>query len=352
MDSPLPTSTGFDVNATGPGLAAGVAASAAPTQTNEAGTTAHQPAMMVEGGPSPRLVTRGENHATEPNSSAAFIDWLNATFRYELTGNWALMEFDNAIRQTFGFGIGTNRNKGHLNYEQSWELGDGYGIFATGGKSVAGTSLISLSGHGCSVVRNWLAVHDFLTVRHARITRVDLTHDDYRGRITLDSVRDWFAAGDFHSGRGHPPTGQFVDDFGSGKGRTLYVGQGTNGKLLRIYEKGKQLGDPESPWVRWELELHNKDRVIPLDTLINPAQYLAAAYPTTAWISEKQSRIETATRTTLIGLDVLTEYCRKSYGKLIWTLWKLQGLTPQEIVEKLAVEGVPTRINHPIPGEV
>jgi DNA relaxase NicK len=352
MDSPFSPSTGFDVNATGPGLAAGIGALAPTPQTNEAGTAAPETGTALGVAPSPRLVTRGENHSTEPNPSAAFIDWLNATFRFDLSGNWGLMELDKALRPTFGFGIGANRNKGHLNYEHSWELGDNYGIFATGGKSVAGTSLISLSGHGCSIVRNWLAVYDFLEYRKARITRVDLAHDDYIGRISLASVRDWFEAGDFHSGKGHPPTGQFVDDFGSGKGKTLYVGQGKNGKLLRIYEKGKQLGDPDSPWVRWELELHNKDRVIPLDTLIRPARYLAAAYPTTAWICKEQSRIETATRSTLIGLDVLTEYCRKSYGKFIWTLWKLQGLTPQEIVEKLAVEGVPTRINHPIPGEV
>jgi len=352
MDSPSTTSTGFEVNATGPGLAAGIGAPAPTPQTNEAGTAVHQSAMAVEGASSPRQVIRGENHSSEPNPASAFIDWLNFTFLFKLSGNGGLMELDIALRKGFGFGIGANRNRKHLNYEHSWELGDGYGIFATGGKSVGGTSLVSLSGEGCSVVKDWLAVHDFLNWRKARITRVDLAHDDYRGRISLESARNWFEAGDFHSGKGHPPTGQFIDDFGSGKGKTLYVGQRKNGKLLRIYEKGKQLGDPDSPWVRWELELHNKDRVIPLDTLIRPAPYLAAAYPVTAWISERQSRIETATRTTLIGLDVLTEYCSKSYGKLIWTLWKVQELTPLEIVERLAVEGIPSRINHAVPGEV
>lgn len=352
MDSPFTISTGFEVNATGPGLTAGIGAPAPAPQTNEAGTAAHQSPMVVEGAPSPRQVIRGENHSSEPNPAAAFIDWLNFTFPFKLSGNGGLMELDVALRRAFGFGVGANRNKKHLNYEHSWELGDGYGIFATGGESVGGTSLVSLSGEGCSVVKDWLAVHDFLNWHKARITRVDLAHDDYRGRITLESARNWFEAGDFHSGKGHPPTGQFIDDFGSGKGKTLYVGQRNNGKMLRIYEKGKQLGDPESPWVRWELELHNKDREIPLRVLLFPAEYLASGYPVTAWISEEQSRIETATRSTLIGLDVLTTYCRKSYGKLIWTLWKIQGLTPQEIIERLAVEGIPSRINRAIPGEV
>lgn len=351
MDYPQPSSQDQE-STTGLGLAERIAAPAANVRPNEAGTAVVEPAMAVEVAPSPRLVIRGENHSKEPNPHAAFIDWLNFTFPFQLSGNGALMELDIALRGVFGFGVGINRNKKHLNYEQSWELGDGYGIFATGGNSVGGTSLFSLSGEGCSVVKDWASVHDFLAFRKARITRLDLAHDDYLGQISLETARNWFEAGYFHAGRGHPPSGQFIDDFGSGKGKTLYVGQRKNGKLLRIYEKGRQLGNPDSPWVRWELELHNKDREIPLRALLVPSQYLASAYPTTSWISHTQSRIETATRSTLIGLDVLTEYCRRSYGKLIWTLWKIQGLTPLEIVEKLAVEGVPTRINHAIPGEV
>jgi DNA relaxase NicK len=50
------------------------------------------------------------------------------------------------------------------------------------------------------------------------------------------------------------------------------VGKRKNGKLLRVYEKGKQLGDESSPWVRWELELHNRDRVIPWEVLLEPVQ--------------------------------------------------------------------------------
>ena len=179
-----------------------------------------------------------------------------------------------------------------------------------------------------------------------------MTHDDDIGRITLENVRDWFEAGDFHSGRGHPPGGRYIDDFGSGKGKTLYVGSRENGKLLRIYEKGKERGDPTSPWVRWELQLGNKDRHVPLETLLSPAQYLAASYPPCGWISEKQCRITTATKSLQIGLDVLTRSARKSYGKLVWFYRNALGLSPLEIVEKLEVEGIPKRLNHAFPGEV
>lgn len=352
MDSPSTISSDLQGKTAGLGLAVGMAAQAAAPQLNEAGTVALESAEAVEDGLSPRLVIRGENHSKEPNPAAAFIDWLNFTFYFRLTGNEGLMEFDRTLRQSFGFGIGINRKKKHLNYDESWELGDNYGIFATGGDTVAGTSLISLSGEGCSVIKDWLTVHDFIASQKGRITRIDLAHDDYRGLISLESVRDWFEAGDFHAGKGHPPRGNFIDDFGSGKGKTLYVGQRKNGKLLRIYEKGKQLGDPNSSWVRWELELHNKDRVIPLDTLLRPARYLAAAYPTTTWICKTQSRIETAKKSAEIGLDVLTESARKSYGKLFWFYWKVLERTPLEILEMLAVEGIPTRLNHAVPGEV
>lgn len=352
MAYPYDISTEQDENTTGLGLDGRMAARAATARPNEAGTAAAEPVEASEGAPSPRLVIRGENHSSGPNPAAAFVDWLNFTFPFQLSGVDGFMALDGALRQAFGFGLEADRGKGHLNYERSWELGNNYGIFATGGDSVGGTSFFSLSGEGCAVVREWLRVYDFLSGRNAKITRVDLAHDDYQGRITLDSARSWFDAGDFHAGKGHPPKGRFIDDFGSGTGKTLYVGNRKNGKTLRIYEKGKQLGDPNSPWVRWELELHNNDRDIPLLVLMNPARYLAAAYPPCAWISERQCRIETATRRLDIGLDVLTDSARKSYGKLFWFYWKVLEMPPHEIVKMLAVEGIPSRLNHAVPGEV
>lgn len=351
MDTPFtPIQTG-STNLTDLGLVVGMDAGASTPPPNEVGNLACGNTSRDTEASSPRLVIRGENHSDQPNSSAAFVDWLNCTFRYRLDGTEKLMELDALIRGAFGFGLGENRRKGHLNYEQSWELGNSYGIFATGGNSVAETSFIGITGHGCSVVRNWADAHAMLARINARITRVDLAHDDYEGRIPLSSAVEWFLAGDFSTGKGRPPSGQLIDDFGSGTGKTLYVGNRKNGKLLRIYEKGKQLGDANSAWVRWELELHNKDREIPLDTLLRPGQYLAAAYPCTEWISEQQCRIKTARQTVTIGLDVLLQHCRKSYGKYIWTLHHVCGHSADEILAALAVEGLPSRINLPIPGE-
>ena len=43
---------------------------------------------------------------------------------------------------------------------------------------------------------------------------------------------------------------------------------------------------------------------------------------------------------------------RRSYGKLFWFYWKVLNMPPHEIIEMLAVEGVPSRLNHAVPGEV
>lgn len=299
---------------------------------------------------SPRQVIRGENHSTTSKGHAAFVDWLNFTFHHPLNETPAFAFIDSSFREAFGFGIGRARNRGHLNYELSWELGRDFGIFATGGDSVSGTSFVSLSGTGCHAVRSWTAVHTLLQSLKARITRVDLTHDDEAGAHSVKDAVAAYIAGDFNSAHGRPPKAEYIDDFDSGRGKTLYVGSRESGKLLRVYEKGKQLGAPESPWVRWELELHNKDRIIPHEVVLVPGAYLATAYPCLAWVSDEQSRIRTLSTTACINLDSLLKHCRGSYGKLIWTLWKVLDYPPELIVSKLALEGVPARLNLPVIG--
>ncbi len=36
----------------------------------------------------------------------------------------------------------------------------------------------------------------------------------------------------------------------------------SSAKMLRVYEKGIQLGDLGSPWVRYEVQLGSRDRVV------------------------------------------------------------------------------------------
>ena len=73
------------------------------------------------------------------------------------------IELDNKLGAAFGFASSGARNKGHLGYSDSWDLGHGYGILATGGKSQGNTCLVSLNGSGCAPVKNWQAVYDLET---------------------------------------------------------------------------------------------------------------------------------------------------------------------------------------------
>jgi phage replication initiation protein len=306
-------------------------------------------ALSAEG--APRLVIRGESIPPLPeiNPQAALIDWLNFTFPFRYNAS-SFIELDNQLGAAFGFATSMPRNKGHLGYSDSWDLGyasgHSYGILATGGQTQGNTCLISLNGSGCAPVKNWQAVYDLLVSLNAKITRVDLAHDDFAGVYNITAALEMLALGQF-TASGRPPNALYIDDFDSGQGKTLYIGNRNNGKLLRVYEKGKQLGDPLSPWVRWELELHNKDRTLPLGVLLRPGDYLAGGYPCLSWISESQDRIKTTRQQLKISFEHLKKYCRQSYGKLLYVMHEGLGLEPLDIVQDLSVEGIPSRLDLP-----
>ncbi len=276
------------------------------------------------------------------------MDWLNFTFHYDLSVS-RLTDLDKLFRHAFGFAIGSPRNAGFSGYKYSWEMGEGLGTFAAGGDAQAGTCLVSLSGNGCSAVKNWLAVYELLVILSARITRVDLAHDDLDGTFNIKSALQFLLDGGFIA-RGRPPLALYIDDFDSNAGKTLYVGKRKNGKLMRVYEKGKLFGDPNSPWVRWELELHNQDRLIPLDVLLRPGVYLAGSYPCMCWVSEIQDRIKTTTKRQEISYAHLLKSCKQSYGKLFWVMSEGLGYDATAIIEELAVKGIPRRLNIPVVG--
>lgn len=182
----------------------------------------------------------------------------------------------------FGFGIGVKRKTGLHFYSHSWELQDGFGLLLAGHGT--GRIGIDINGTGLSYAADgWQSrLHTFmsLTLNRAQISRIDLAYDDFEGRFSVDWALDQFMTGGFSLTNNQPKPSQMgnwltPDD----EGRTLGVGKRKNGKYARIYEKGKELGDKSSLWVRHELELRNKDRIIPFDVLINPTSYFRAAYP-------------------------------------------------------------------------
>jgi phage replication initiation protein len=128
-----------------------------------------------------------------------------------------------------------------------------------------------------------------------------------------------------------------------GSGRTFEVGRRKNGKLIRIYEKGKQLGDATSPWVRWEVELHNTDRVIPWDVLARPSEFIRGAYPCLDWVAGTGERIKTIRQEDTIGYDRLVQHTRLTSGRVLNVMLERCGST-EEVFAQLVRPGVPRRL--------
>jgi len=236
--------------------------------------------------------------------------------------------------------------KGYSGYTSMYRLtrnGKNIGMVCYGGNN--NTCFTSLSGQGC-VGLDLFKIKGLLIELGAKLTRVDLAHDDIDGLITVEQYKTKYEQGEFTTG-GRPPNPRFIDDMGSGKGKTLYVGSLKNGKEVCIYEKGKQLGDILSPWVRVEGRFSSQDRVIPYDILTEPHQYLAAMYPPLGELSDKHTRIATIKKHADIALKAMIEYAAMAYGKLVNLMSEL-GHTDSEIVHALKREGTPKRVQVPM----
>jgi phage replication initiation protein len=178
----------------------------------------------------------------------------------------------------------------------------------------------------------------------AVITRADLAHDDLEGStLNIERALEWWHAGKFDF-NGRPPRSEFINDMGSNRGETLYVGRRGSGKLLRIYEKGKQLGAPTSAWVRAEVELRNKGRTVPWEVVTHPGQYLAGAYPALRFLAAVQSRIRTDQRLGQISYDAMVKHLQIQGGKSLNVMCKVHQGDVAAVVAKLVREGAPKRL--------
>ncbi|WP_429185917.1 replication initiation factor domain-containing protein [Aeromonas veronii] len=241
--------------------------------------------------------------------------------------------------------------------------------------------MVSFSGVGCAAL-DMPALHSVIShVPGVRITRVDLALDDYSGEVIsyLGAV-EGAQAGEFHPQRGRAPawmkieSGEFViSEISKGiakrfgmvptKGCSFYVGSRINGKCARIYEKGKQMHSAENPnWVRAEGELHNKDRIIPLDVLINPDPYFAGMYPQfSKWLDEVTQSESVPVRVTTFknkfktSRDNAVFNMARMAGRLVNWLASVEGMAPEKIVNQLTAhlgeDDIPSRLRMPIPPE-
>lgn len=259
-----------------------------------------------------------------------------------------------------------NNPTGRFNYSYSATLyadGQQAGVICWGGKNLG--CYVSFMGAGCNALDMKRLYEEIKNIPAIKITRIDLAHDDYAGKHSIKRALTKAKKGQFNSG-GRPASYMYVESghltekqlkenfqvlkehsgqqtkstakksfgFIPSKGKTLYIGSRESGKLLRIYEKGKQLGDMKSKWVRWEVELHSSQRVIPLDAMVKPSEYLAATYPALNFLSVEQCKIKTTIKQASMTIERIVENQVINTRKAINMMRVICGLSDSEIVDK------------------
>lgn len=216
------------------------------------------------------------------------------------------------------------------------------------------TLCVHLTGQGCESINLldasggdnlWAGLVDVIQQHEAKITRLDIAYDDLEGSYGgVSAAVGWYRQGLFCAG-GRMPSVSQVGDWINGHGRTLYIGKRENGKLLRAYEKGHQLGDDQSSWVRYELELRSKDRVIPPSAILYRDEVLAGSYPAMAWVlSVRPVSIPTIIKKRLkVTIEHLAAYASLSYGRLVNAMIGT-GMSAVEVVQDLRRDGLPSRL--------
>jgi replication initiation factor len=282
-------------------------------------------------------------------SYAAITDYLSSTFPFNLEQRpiqTIFKEFAEVAGQHFL--QMASRGKGMNGYLHSYSLGQDGAMFCFGGQR--DTAMFILPGKACHTIQNWQGLVELLRDKYkARITRWDGAVDDFEGVHSVNWAVEQYLADKFTNG-GNKPTCRQIGNWiqPDGSGRTFYVGKRENGKMLRVYEKGMQLGAKFHPWVRYEVELRNVDRVVPWDVLLTPGKYLAGAYPKAlSWIQDEMSRIKTVQKEEKLSYDHLVKYGSIAYGRLLNVMLEVEG-SPEQVVERLRKEGLPKRLRMPV----
>lgn len=219
------------------------------------------------------------------------------------------------------------------------DAGDKVGQIELGGahtvrKDGTVTARIELTGDGCRLyetssgsdhAQRWSLLASLLGLCDARLTRVDLAADDLLGQYPIQWALDRYNEGAFDK-RGQRPKGRYIDDMGNKTGKTLYVGVRSSENQLRVYEKGREQGDPESPWVRYEGEFHASNRrELPLDMLTDGAPYLVGCYPVLDFVDAVGERLRVAAAQVLANCVRAVRHFRKQYGPMLNALLHAAG---------------------------
>jgi len=279
----------------------------------------------------------------------AIVDWCTCTFVFNQD---ALLDFLGHLSRVTGLQLRAQDRRSRPGYTDGLQIEAfaglqfvPFGVIAWGGDSQRGRAMFDLNGSSCGCVSDWTALRAFLeSLPESRLTRVDAAVDLFQGEFGVDDAVQWQKAGLFNCAGREPSTRTDGDWLKQHEGRTLYVGKTKNGKGLRCYEKGKQMGDLDSKWVRFEVQFGNRDRVIPFDILTDPTRFFVAAYPALEQvISAPGERIDTIQTNAAVSIHTILQALKRTYGKWVHTLAN-SGIEITDLVEGIRVHAVPSRI--------
>lgn len=310
------------------------------------------------------------------NGNHAFIDQLTFVFdkssipnlfAHDKTQARALksdidyiQDFNFWLYEIFGFFCSHNREKSANFYSSSYNLGDhenSYGIVCIGGginPDNENTICVELTATGLNAAKEgweerlyrWSTMQE---VNGFKYTRVDIARDYLAGEITVDDILNMYKADGFTCSIQRPKLRLDGDDWynDTQNGRTVYIGSRYSDKTFRAYEKGKQLNMPESPWVRLELEMRNRDTIIPLDIILYSGDYMATAYPCLFELfkTEAPKRVMIKERIIQRSVEHVIKYLRMQGSKAVNMLQDL-GKSTEEIMSVFNPDaGIPKSVN-------
>ncbi|ENV5038976.1 replication initiation factor domain-containing protein [Neisseria gonorrhoeae] len=266
----------------------------------------------------------------------AFIDQITFTIHEnsmtKVTGKGLVSDTEFVVRyselleEILGFGITKKLPfKGKFFYQSCYQFGPDnveYGKVHYGGQRE--TMLVELTAVGCNAANiGWESrLFDFLTnAIRPKITRVDIAKDFFNGEYSPNQAREDRNKGLFtcHHVK---PKGECLgsdweedDEAKMTKGKTYGIGSRESSKYVRVYEKGKQLGDKTSTWTRFEIEFKAKDIVIPFEVLQTPGEYFGGAYPICERFAQKATRIHALKEDKVVSADRCLEWVKKQFGR-------------------------------------
>lgn len=221
--------------------------------------------------------------------------------------------------------------------------GEPCGDICWGGDRQQGTVSVEFTGAACarvaaarSFAEAWDHVRSVLETVQARITRLDIAHDDYDGKHDRALALAMYESGRFNGAHVRPAANE--QGWNDGSGKTLYIGKPTATRQLVVYDKGREQGardgDPLADWVRWEARFYGRNRPVPLCALDAPWEYMVGEYPALDWISAVMHVVRVAVKRTTSNFFGSMRHAKRQYGGLLDLILKHKGDDALAFIQK------------------